>query len=67
MPTYVYECCSCGKVSEVFQSMSDEPLTTCEKCGGKIKRIIPGGSSVGIVFKGSGFYSTDNSRSGGKS
>ncbi len=65
MPTYVYECKSCKHVFEVFQSMSDEPLKKCEKCGKEIKRIIPGGSSVGIVFKGSGFYSTDSRGSKG--
>lgn len=58
MPTYEYECQSCGKVFEVFQSIKDAPITTCE-CGEKknVKRLISSGA--GILFKGSGFYETD--------
>ena len=62
MPTYEYECLSCNHTFEVFQSMSDEPLKKCPKCGKKIRRLIGGG--VGIIFKGSGFYVTDNKSSG---
>ena len=62
MPTYEYECRNCEYVFEAFQSMSDEPLTQCPKCGGKVRRLIGGGS--GIIFKGSGFYSTDSRKSG---
>jgi len=58
MPTYEYECASCGKTFDVFQSMSDAPLTVCPSCGKKIKRRINGGS--GIIFKGSGFYKNDS-------
>ena len=68
MPTYDYECQSCGHVFEYFQSMSDEPLSECPKCGKGVKRLIGGG--MGIIFKGSGFYVTDNrsaSRGGGSS
>ena len=61
MPTYDYECQSCGHVFEYFQSMSDDPLKECPKCGKEVKRLIGGG--MGIIFKGSGFYVTDN-RSG---
>ena len=61
MPTYVYECSACSKRFDIFQSMKDDPLTKCPECKGKIKRIIQGG--MGIIFKGSGFYSTDNKRS----
>ena len=61
MPTYGYECKSCGYTFDVFQSMKDEPLKTCPKCGKKVHRLIYGGT--GIIFKGSGFYSTDK---GGK-
>ncbi len=57
-------CESCGDRFEHFQKMSSEPLTTCSKCGGHLKRLI--GSGVGIIFKGSGFYCTDY-RPGGAS
>lgn len=58
MPTYDYECTECGHTFEYFQAMSDEPLSVCPSCGGKVKRLIGGG--MGIIFKGSGFYVTDN-------
>jgi putative FmdB family regulatory protein len=61
MPTYEYECTKCNDHFEVFQSMKDAPLTVCNKCGGKIRRVISGGE--GVIFKGSGFYVTDNSSS----
>jgi putative FmdB family regulatory protein len=61
MPTYEYECKSCGKTFEVFQSMSAEAYKKCppEVCSkkGSVKRLISGGS--GLLFKGSGFYLTD--------
>ncbi|MDR2965229.1 MAG: hypothetical protein LBU88_05595 [Treponema sp.] len=57
MPTYEYECKSCSHGFEVFQSMSDNPLKDCPKCGKEIRRLIFGGS--GVIFKGSGFYVTD--------
>ena len=60
MPTYEYACLSCGRHFEVYQSFSDDPLSTCEVCGGSLRRVF---HPVGIVLKGSGFYSTDN-RSG---
>ena len=63
MPTYEYECLHCNHRFEVFQSMTDEPLDTCPECGKKVRRLIHGG--MGVIFKGSGFYSTDN-RNGGK-
>ena len=62
MPNYDYECASCNKVFEIFQSMSDEPLKECPECGGEVKRLVGGG--LGIIFKGSGFYVTDNKKSG---
>jgi putative FmdB family regulatory protein len=66
MPTYDYRCKDCGDAFEIFQSMNDEPLTRCGKCGGIVKRLIGGGS--GIIFKGSGFYKNDSrSDSGSKS
>jgi putative FmdB family regulatory protein len=57
MPTYDYRCTSCGDEIEVVQSFSDDPLTTCEACGGALRKVF---TPVGIVFKGSGFYKTDN-------
>ncbi|MFP3088810.1 zinc ribbon domain-containing protein [Treponema sp. TIM-1] len=57
MPTYEYECKSCGYLFEVFQTMSEAPLTSCPQCGKEVRRLINGGS--GIIFKGSGFYVTD--------
>ncbi|MGE5805283.1 MAG: FmdB family zinc ribbon protein, partial [Ignavibacteria bacterium] len=47
----------CGNKFEIFQSMKDEPVKTCPKCGGKVKRLI--GSGAGPIFKGTGFYQTD--------
>ncbi|RCW49204.1 MULTISPECIES: FmdB family zinc ribbon protein [unclassified Halanaerobium] len=52
MPTYLYECKSCGRF-EKFQNIKDEPLEECPECGGKVKRII---GAPGIIFKGSNFY-----------
>lgn len=65
MPTYEYKCTKCGDRFDVFQQMTDEPLETCEKCAGRLKRLI--GAGAGIIFKGSGFYCTDyrNSSPGG--
>ena len=57
MPTYQYACTECGDRSEVVQRFSDDPLTVCSTCGGKLRKIF---SPVGIVFKGSGFYRTDS-------
>jgi len=61
MPTYEYRCNDCGEHLEVVQSFTDDPLTECPNCGRKALRKVF--SPVGIVFKGSGFYKTDN-RSG---
>ena len=57
MPTYEYCCNSCGFDFEAVQKFEDEPLTVCPKCGRALRKVF---NSVGIVFKGSGFYSTDN-------
>lgn len=57
MPTYDYECAHCGHKFEAFQKITDKPFEECPKCGKKIKRLIGAGS--GIIFKGSGFYTTD--------
>jgi putative FmdB family regulatory protein len=56
MPIYEYACTACGERTEARQSFSDPPLEKCEICGGKLRKLY---SPVGIVFKGSGFYSTD--------
>ncbi|MDR1626875.1 MAG: zinc ribbon domain-containing protein [Spirochaetia bacterium] len=60
MPTYEYECKSCSHKFEVFQNMSEAPLSTCPKCGKGLRRLIGGGA--GVIFKGSGFYVTDNKK-----
>jgi len=57
MPTYDYVCDRCGHRFEKFQSITAEPLKRCPRCGNRIRRVIHGGA--GLVFKGSGFYSTD--------
>ncbi len=59
MPTYLYECENCGRFEE-FQKITDDPLQKCPECGEDVKKII---GSPGIIFKGSGFYSTDNKSS----
>ena len=58
MPTYEYKCKSCGKIFDVFQKITDDPIKTCPYCGGEVYRLISGGT--GIIFKGNGFYVTDN-------
>ena len=57
MPTYEYECQACHERVEAVQRFSDAALTTCDSCGGELKKVF---SAVGIVFKGSGFYKTDS-------
>jgi putative FmdB family regulatory protein len=64
MPTYEYQCKSCGHTFEAFQSMKDDALTECPQCGKDIRRLINGGA--GIIFKGSGFYVTDKKNSHSK-
>ena len=62
MPTYVYACTECEHRFEAQQAFTDDALTDCPNCSGKLRKVF---NSVGIVFKGSGFYRTD-SRSNGK-
>jgi putative FmdB family regulatory protein len=57
MPLYEYECESCGIRFERRQHMEDEPIRVCPECGGHVHRLI---QPVGVIFKGSGFYVTDN-------
>ncbi len=63
MPTYQYRCVDCGHRFEAVQSFTDDALTSCPECGGQLRKVY---GSVGVVFKGSGFYRTD-SRAAGKS
>jgi putative FmdB family regulatory protein len=63
VPTYQYTCTECGEQVEAVQKFSDEPLSVCTNCGGRLRKVF---SPVGIVFKGSGFYRTD-SRNGSSS
>ena len=63
MPTYQYACTECGHSFEQFQSFSEDALTVCPECDGKLRKLY---NAVGVVFKGSGFYRTD-SRSGSSS
>lgn len=60
MPTYEYECQSCGYRFEQFQKMSDLPVKICPECGAPVMKLI--GAGMGIIFKGSGFFATDYSR-----
>lgn len=57
VPTYAYTCTECGHAFDIHQSFSDAALTTCPSCDGRLRKVF---SSVGVVFKGSGFYRTDS-------
>ena len=57
MPTYQYSCTDCGHFFEAVQSFSDDSLTVCPECEGKLRKVF---NAVGVVFKGSGFYRTDS-------
>jgi putative FmdB family regulatory protein len=57
VPTYQYACTECGEQLEAVQSFSDPALTECPACGGRLRKVF---SSVGVVFKGSGFYRNDS-------
>ncbi|HWJ11589.1 MAG TPA: FmdB family zinc ribbon protein [Nocardioides sp.] len=57
MPTYQYRCSECGHAFEQVQSFSDDALTVCPECNGVLRKVF---NSVGVVFKGSGFYKTDS-------
>ena len=64
MPTYEYACADCSHVFDIFQSFSDDSLTECPECGGKLRKVF---SPAGVVFKGSGFYRTDSRSASGSS
>lgn len=57
MPTYAYACKDCGYAFDIQQSFTDDSLTVCPECGGNLRKKF---NSVGVVFKGSGFYRTDS-------
>ena len=59
MPFYRYACEKCGHTFEVMQKISDEPVAVCPECGGEVKKTF---GSVGVVFKGNGYYSTDSKK-----
>lgn len=62
MPTYEYECQKCQHRFDAYQSMKDAPLRKCPKCRGRVKRLL--GMGMGVIFKGSGFYTTDYRKPG---
>ena len=64
MPTYQYSCTECGHFFEQFQSFTDDALTECPECAGKLRKVF---NAVGVVFKGSGFYRNDSRSSGSSS
>jgi len=57
VPTYSYACTECGNRFDAVQAFSDDSLTSCPKCSGRLRKLF---GSVGVVFKGSGFYRTDS-------
>jgi len=61
MPTYEYECTSCGARVELIQRVADPPLKKCGECGGSMRKLL---FAVGVIYKGSGFYTTDYARKG---
>lgn len=63
MPIYEYQCSKCGKVHEIWQKISEDPLTKCPECKGKMERLI---SATAFALKGSGWYKTDYERKGKK-
>jgi putative FmdB family regulatory protein len=57
VPTYSYACTECGNRFDIVQAFTDDALTSCERCSGRLRKLF---NSVGVVFKGSGFYRTDS-------
>lgn len=64
MPTYDYQCRSCGHIIEVIHPMHEDGPSACDRCGGELRRIL---HPAGIIFKGSGFYKTDSRSAGSAS
>ena len=63
MPTYSYRCTECDNAFDIHQAFTDDALTVCDVCGGRLRKLF---NTIGVTFNGSGFYRTD-SRSGGDS
>lgn len=63
MPTYSYQCTECDDRFDIVQAFTDDALTTCKRCSGRLRKRF---NAVGVVFKGSGFYRTDSRESGKK-
>jgi len=63
MPTYSYRCTACGNAFDIAQAFTDDTLTVCPKCGGRLRKLY---SAVGVAFNGSGFYRTDSRAPAGK-
>ncbi|MBP1327145.1 putative FmdB family regulatory protein [Leucobacter exalbidus] len=57
MPTYAYRCADCGHAFDIYQSFSDDALSVCPECEGKLRKVF---GSLGVTFNGSGFYRTDS-------
>ena len=64
MPTYSYRCTECGNAFDIHQAFTDDALTVCEVCGGRLRKLF---NTIGVTFNGSGFYRTDSRADGAKS
>ncbi|MCB7136978.1 FmdB family zinc ribbon protein [Cellulosimicrobium marinum] len=64
MPTYAYTCTACGHAFDIHQAFTDDALTVCPECSGRLRKVF---SSVGVTFKGSGFYRNDSRAGKGSS
>lgn len=64
MPTYAYRCADCGHAFDIHQAFTDDALTACPQCSGRLRKVF---GSVGVTFKGSGFYRTDSRSKTGSS
>lgn len=62
MPTYSYRCTSCDNAFDIHQAFTDDTLTVCEVCGGRLRKLF---NTIGVTFNGSGFYRTDSRNGGG--
>ena len=64
MPTYSYRCTECGNAFDIHQAFTDDALTVCDVCGGRLRKLF---NTIGVTFNGSGFYRTDSRGDGAKS